>query len=130
MPNQIASSPTVKAVLFDLDGTLLDTAPDFIMTLNQLCDEYQQPRIEPERIRQTVSDGARALTTLAFKINEGDKGFEERRQRLLDIYFYHMGKHFFLFGQRRCVAVCTSLPFIAKNIFFSVILCLQCFSIP
>lgn len=97
MPSQIASSPTVKAILFDLDGTLLDTAPDFIMTLNQLCDEYQQPRIEPERIRQTVSDGARALTTLAFKINEGDKGFEERRQRLLDIYFDHMGKHCVLF---------------------------------
>ncbi|MGH1440746.1 MAG: HAD family hydrolase [Cellvibrionaceae bacterium] len=86
-----------KAIFFDLDGTLLDTAPDFVVTLNQLADEYQTPRISEGDIRQTVSDGARALTTLLFQLNVGDDGFEERRQRLLDIYFEHMGKHCVLF---------------------------------
>lgn len=92
MPNK-----TIKAVFFDLDGTLLDSAPDFVVTLNQLMDEYQRPRISEERIRQTVSDGARALITLAFELNIDDTGFEERRQRLLDIYHQHMGKHCILF---------------------------------
>jgi len=86
-----------KAVFFDLDGTLLDTAPDFVVALNQLADEYQVPRISEEMIRQTVSDGARALTTRLFKLDVNETGFEERRQRLLDIYFEHMGKHCVLF---------------------------------
>lgn len=88
---------TLKAVFFDLDGTLLDTAPDFIVTLNQLSDEYKVPRVSETQIRQTVSDGARALTKLVFQLSEGETGFEERRQRLLDIYYDHMGKHCVLF---------------------------------
>ncbi|MEO0444356.1 MAG: HAD-IA family hydrolase [Pseudomonadota bacterium] len=89
--------PTLKAVLFDLDGTLLDTAPDFIVSLNLLADEYKVQNASPKNIRETVSDGARALTTLLFNIAQGDSGFEQRRQRLLDIYFEHMGKHCVLF---------------------------------
>ncbi len=83
----------IKAVFFDLDGTLLDTAPDFVLTLNQLTDEYQIDRVSEKKIRQTVSDGARALTTLAFQLTDSDDGFEERRLRLLDIYYEQMGKH-------------------------------------
>ena len=88
---------TLKAVFFDLDGTLLDTAPDFVVTLNQLADEYQIPRLPSERIRERVSDGARAMTQLLFGISESEAGFEDRRQRLLDIYYQHMGKHCVLF---------------------------------
>ncbi len=92
----VNNSP-IKAVFFDLDGTLLDTAPDFFVTLNQLADEYQISRIPQDQIRQTVSDGARALTSLLFNLAIEDPGFEERRQRLLDIYYEHMGKHCALF---------------------------------
>lgn len=88
---------TIKAVFFDLDGTLLDSAPDFFNAMHQLMDEYQQPRVDEALIRATVSDGGRALTTLGFGLQVGDDGFHERHQRLLDIYEQHMGKHCVLF---------------------------------
>ena len=88
---------SLKAVFFDLDGTLLDSAPDFFVTMHQLMDEYQQPRVDEAAIRATVSDGGRALTTLGFGLQVGDDGFHERHQRLLDIYTDHMGKHCVLF---------------------------------
>jgi len=87
----------IKAVLFDLDGTLLDTAPDFVHTINQLAKEYNIDAPQPDAIRQQVSNGARALVKLLFSLNEGDDGFEERRQRLFDIYEATMGKHCVLF---------------------------------
>lgn len=80
----------LKAVLFDLDGTLLDTAPDFAVVVNRLCENHRRPAIPYSRIRATVSHGARALITLAFQINEGDENFEPLRQELLDLYLGHL----------------------------------------
>lgn len=88
---------TIKAVLFDLDGTLLDTAPDFIVAVNQLAQEYAVQTPPAEVIRQQVSNGARALVKLLFNLQEGDVGFEERRQRLFDCYEAAMGQHCVLF---------------------------------
>ncbi len=88
---------TLKAVFFDLDGTLLDSAPDFIATLHRLTDEYQAPKIDDEVIRSNVSDGARALTRLAFGNDLSEDHFNERHQRLLNIYHEEMGKNCVLF---------------------------------
>ena len=95
----------IKAVFFDLDGTLVDTAPDFVATVNQLIAEYQGDyqaqhsvaSIDAETIRNTVSDGARALVKLAFDIDEDHPDFDNRRQRLLAIYATHMGRYARLF---------------------------------
>ncbi len=84
---------TIRAVIFDLDGTLLDTAPDFVVVVNQLLTENQQPTLAPETIRTTVSNGARALVSLAFGIDEKDPDFEPLRQRLLDLYADHLAVH-------------------------------------
>ena len=73
-------------MLFDLDGTLIDTAPDFIEVVNQLTTENSEAAVAPELIYQTVSDGARALVKLAFKIDEDHERFASLNQRLLDIY--------------------------------------------
>lgn len=59
------SSP-VKAVLFDLDGTLLDTAPDLGAALNAVCDQYQRPKIAAEVFTPVASHGSRGLLKLAF----------------------------------------------------------------
>ena len=75
-----------EAVLFDLDGTLLDTAPDFIRVVNQQVRLHRMPEISPDRIRETVSNGARALIKLAFDIDEEDNKFKQRHAELLDLY--------------------------------------------
>lgn len=87
----------LKAVLFDLDGTLLDTAPDFVLTLNELLARHNRPSIAPERIRNTVSQGARALVTLGFACQEGDEGFDDLRQELLDTYAQNLSARSQLF---------------------------------
>ena len=48
-------------MLFDLDGTLLDTAPDFVLALNALRAEEKLPHLAPAAIRPHVSHGSAAL---------------------------------------------------------------------
>ncbi len=74
------------AVLFDLDGTLLDTAPDFVHVVNTLLAENNRPPLPFDVIRNTVSNGARALITLAFELEESHPDFEPLRERLLALY--------------------------------------------
>ncbi len=77
---------SIECVLFDLDGTLIDTAPDFVKVVQRLCAEHERPAVSTELIYQTVSDGARALVKLAFGIAEDHPDFPGLHQRLLDIY--------------------------------------------
>jgi len=72
-------------VLFDLDGTLLDTAPDMVGALNQLRAEERLDSLPIEHARPFVSHGARALVRLGFPQASG-AAFEELRSRFLDIY--------------------------------------------
>ena len=83
-------SHSIEAVLFDLDGTLLDTAPDFVTSVNQLRINHQLDLIPENTIRACVSNGARALVTLALNITEGDPGFDEARLELLSLYEKNM----------------------------------------
>ena len=82
--------PRLQAVLFDLDGTLIDTAPDFVRVVNGMRQRRDLPDIAYERIHATVSEGARALVELAFELSEGDQGFEALRQELLDDYLQQL----------------------------------------
>ena len=77
---------SIDCVLFDLDGTLIDTAPDFVRVVSRLRAEHELPALAEELIYQTVSDGARALVRLAFAIDESHERFEPLRLRLLDLY--------------------------------------------
>ena len=54
------------AVLFDLDGTLVDTAPDFVRVLNDLRLKYGRPALAYDAIRVAVSAGARAMIQVGF----------------------------------------------------------------
>lgn len=81
-----ATGKHFQAVLFDLDGTLADTAPDFLAVLARQCrDEGIEPPSR-EAVLSTVSAGARALVTLAFGTGEEVEGFAERHRCLLALY--------------------------------------------
>ena len=80
----------IKSVLFDLDGTLLDTAPDFLKVLNTILTEESRPPVSEQQVRATVSSGASALVQLGFAIDEQHKDFERLRQRLLELYSLHL----------------------------------------
>jgi 2-phosphoglycolate phosphatase, prokaryotic len=76
----------IKAVFFDLDGTLADTAPDLAAALNQLLAEQGRSALPYEVIRPAVSLGGNAMIRLAFGIEEVTPEFNSFRQRFLEIY--------------------------------------------
>ena len=57
---------TKQAILFDLDGTLIDTAPDFIRIIRAMCEKYNHTAPTDTAIRSQVSAGARAMVRLMF----------------------------------------------------------------
>lgn len=73
------------ALLLDLDGTLLDTAPDMGGALNLLRAERGLEPLQENVIRPVVSHGAMRLVALGFPHAEGDE-FERLRRRFLEIY--------------------------------------------
>jgi phosphoglycolate phosphatase len=73
------------ALLLDLDGTLLDTAPDMGGALNLLRAEHGRDPIPAATIRPVVSHGAMRLVSLGFPEASGDE-FERLRLRFLDLY--------------------------------------------
>jgi len=80
----------LQAVLFDLDGTLLDTAPDFIWVVNRLLEEERQSALDYTALRQQVSNGATAMVCTAFNLTEQHPRVALLRQRFLDIYLEHL----------------------------------------
>lgn len=80
----------LRAVVLDLDGTLLDTAPDFVVVVNELLKEQRRAPLPAERITASVSNGASGLIRLAFGIDPLDESFEPLRQRLLALYGQHL----------------------------------------
>ncbi|KFN50092.1 phosphoglycolate phosphatase [Arenimonas composti] len=58
--------PPLQAVLFDLDGTLVDTAPDLCHAVNRVCADHGSPPVPLERLRPVVSKGGRAMLAAAL----------------------------------------------------------------
>ena len=77
------------ALLLDLDGTLLDTAPDMGGALNRLRAEHGLEPLPSATIRPVVSHGAMRLVSLGFPEATGD-AFETLRLRFLELYAAHL----------------------------------------
>ncbi|MFK7794834.1 MAG: HAD-IA family hydrolase [Gammaproteobacteria bacterium] len=92
------ATTAIHAVLFDLDGTLLDTAPDLVLALNNLLKCHNRPSVEFERLRNLASQGSIALTRYGFPDVTNDEQFEMLRQEFLQHYADHLCVDTKLFG--------------------------------
>jgi phosphoglycolate phosphatase len=81
-----------QLVLFDLDGTLLDSAPDFVATIAVLRSRHGEPPMMPQALRPHVSKGARAMLAAAFPALD-ESGREALVQPFLDVYRQELGRH-------------------------------------
>ena len=78
---------SIELFAFDLDGTLLDTAPDFLYAVNVLRERYNLEEADSDQVRSRVSQGAASLASYALGLeSESDEKIEFHRQELLDIY--------------------------------------------
>ncbi|MFQ3189802.1 MAG: 2-phosphoglycolate phosphatase [Paraglaciecola sp.] len=75
-----------NAILFDLDGTLLDTAKDLGNALNQILKELERPTVAYDVYRNIASDGAKGMLELGFGKDLKEYGFASLRQQFLDYY--------------------------------------------
>ena len=92
----IAQKP-IKTVLFDLDGTLADTAPDLAAALNAVREAEGKPALAFEKIRPAVSHGGKALIEVGFDLSADSEEAERLRLQLLDHYRENIARHTRLF---------------------------------
>jgi phosphoglycolate phosphatase len=80
----------VAALLFDLDGTLVDSAPDLAAAANHMRRERGWPELDFAELRPAASSGARGMLGLAFGIGPGQPGYEALRDEFLELYEQRM----------------------------------------
>jgi phosphoglycolate phosphatase len=75
-----------KAVLFDLDGTLIDSAPDLAGAANGLRADHGMPPLPYDALRPMVGSGARGMVGAAFGVAPGHERFESLKEAFLARY--------------------------------------------
>lgn len=76
----------VRAILFDLDGTFADTAPDMARALNAVRHARQLPQVPLSQLRPHVSNGARGMLQAGFNLTPGDADFPALRDAFYEEY--------------------------------------------
>ncbi len=88
----------IKAILFDLDGTFADTAPDLAAALNHTRATRNLPPLPLDDIRPQASHGSRGLLKTGFGIEPGHPDYDTLRDIFLDYYAHNICVHTRLFG--------------------------------
>ena len=81
---------SIEAILVDLDGTLVDTAPDLVGVLNRLLTDRHRPPVPYAIARNEVSNGALGLLRLGFPHRRSDTDLESLRLEFLKVYTRHV----------------------------------------
>ena len=76
----------IRCVLFDLDGTLADTAPDLAAALNKMRTDRGLEALPFDPLRRMASSGARGLVGVGFDLKPGDPEYEAHRVEFLTNY--------------------------------------------
>lgn len=87
----------VSAILFDLDGTLVNSAPDLAFALNSVLEEQGRDPVPFEDVRPVAGHGSRGLLGLGFGITPEDKSYPALQQRFLEIYQANLSRQTALF---------------------------------
>jgi phosphoglycolate phosphatase len=95
----VPTASRLKAVLFDLDGTLVDSAPDLAAAANWLRAARGLEALPYERLRPMVGAGARGMVGAAFGIAPGEPEFELLRDQFLARYAEVLLERTALFGE-------------------------------
>lgn len=74
------------AIIFDLDGTLIDTAPAFTNAINKLLATHNKPLINNNTVRPLISEGSLATLSYAFGIEINDPDLKSLQQDFLKLY--------------------------------------------
>lgn len=85
--------PGIRTVLFDLDGTLVDTAPDLGYALNLQRAAHGLPGLADAVIRPQASHGARGLLGIGFDLLPEDPRFARMREEFLQLYADNICRH-------------------------------------
>ena len=86
-----------KLVLFDLDGTLIDTAPDLLISLNNVLRNHSRKITTLEKLRPHISEGSSKLIKSFFEIDEEDINFIKYKTEFFKEYASNLTKSSKLF---------------------------------
>ena len=99
----------LKALLLDLDGTLVDTAPDMVGALNRVLDKHGQAKVDYQQAHKLVSNGGRALIEFGFGSAIKNYDADALLQEFLDDYKTHVCEQSILFdGMSEVLEFCES----------------------
>ena len=91
--SQSAKLADIRAVLFDLDGTLVDTAPDLGYALNLQRGRHGLPPLAESVIRPQASHGARGLLGVGFDLQPDAPHYDIMREEFLQLYSENICHH-------------------------------------
>ena len=86
-----------KALLFDLDGTLLDTAPDFILAINKQLNLRGHKSLIGDAVRTSVTHGSIGIIESVYQIKQEHPDFSTIQQEFLELYLSNIAEKTALF---------------------------------
>lgn len=97
MPFSTLKHAKINGILFDLDGTLLDTAADLAAALNYVLKSQRKKPLSIDNIRPAITSGVAGLLNLGLQIEVQDPIFPQLRKQFLNYYAQHISVHTHLF---------------------------------